>query len=213
MTHDLAPVPRGRRRAAALVVAAVLAVPGAAPAQETGACAGTEGVTVVVDGRAVGGEVDVRCALGAPGTGFEALTTAGFTIDPVAATPGMLCRIDGIPGPEEESCVDDPPADSYWSYWVLEAGEWSYATEGAATHRPTPGSAEGWVFVSGSAPASPPGLDATGLEATPAPSTSAPAAGGQPAGWWAGALGVAALAAAAAWLLTRHRRAEGGPMP
>ncbi len=113
---------------------------------------GDGGVTVVVDATELDGELAVGCAPGSPQSGFDALVAAGFSVEAVTATPGMLCRIDGRPTPSEETCADDPPTDFYWAYWTVESGGWRYATEGAATREPEVGSVEGWSFVDGGTP-------------------------------------------------------------
>ncbi len=140
-----------------LVAGWALGVARSGPAlAQGGACPGDDGVSVVVDATALGGEVEVGCASGPQPSGFDAAVAAGFTIETVATTPGLLCRIDGLPSPEDEDCAEDPPPTSYWAYWVVSAGSWAYASEGAATRHPEPGSVEGWSFVDGPGPPTPP---------------------------------------------------------
>jgi hypothetical protein len=195
---------------AALVFGVLVPGPAAAGqsagSQDAGPCPGDGGVTVVVDATAIGGELVVSCAPGSPESGFDALVGAGFSIEAVTTTPGMLCRIDGLPAPGDETCVDDPPADFYWAYWSVESGRWEYAIEGAATSEPEPGSVEGWSFVDGAGTAPPPGVDPSALGVVAA----APAAAEPPPGFpWATAVGVGVVAVFALAGF-RHARRRGG---
>ena len=179
-----------------------------AAAQTAGPCPGDDGVTVVVDAIALGGELAVGCAPGSPQSGFDALVAAGFSVEAVATTPGMLCRIDGLPTPGEETCADDPPADFYWAYWTVDSVGWRYATEGAATREPEVGSVEGWSFVDGDATnPPPPGVDPTELGPVGA-SEPVDAADPPPGLPWATAIGVGVVAAFAV-VGYRHARRRG----
>ena len=131
---------------AVAVGAAVMVLPSTTAAADPANC---DGVLVVIDGRAAGGELAVKCATGAPKTGLDALTAAGFSYTFVPRIPGMVCQIGGLPDP-----CNNAPANAYWAYWQRDPqGEWRYATEGAGTYRPTVGGSEGWVFgAGGSAP-------------------------------------------------------------
>ena len=133
-----------RRLAAALAATALaglglLAVP-PAPAAAAEPCVG-----VVVDARLIGGGVSTGCAKGDPGSGLEALTKAGYGYAFVPRQPGQVCQIDGAPA------CSDTSTDTYWSYWWRAKGSsrWVYATEGAATHDPSPGATEAWVWQDG----------------------------------------------------------------
>ena len=152
-----------RRWAAGLAVAIVLAVglvtaDPAAEAAHAAACTGTSGVTVVVDFTAFSGGVTVACALGDPATGLAALQGAGFTVTGTARWGlAFVCRINGLPTPASEPCLNTPPASAYWSYWhAVAGGTWSYSAVGATSYNPAPGTVEGWAFGSGTAPSIPP---------------------------------------------------------
>jgi hypothetical protein len=107
-----------------------------------------DGVWVVVDARDAGGTITTRCAPGDPSTGLDALALAGHQVTDVPRIRGMVCTIDARPDP-----CNGAPADAYWSYWYTEAGgSWIYATAGAGTRDPAPGSVEGWRFGDGTAP-------------------------------------------------------------
>ncbi|GGZ29948.1 hypothetical protein GCM10010387_24250 [Streptomyces inusitatus] len=113
-----------------------------------GHCPDDKGVTVVIDFQRLGGTTVVRCAPGDQATGHAALKNAGIRI---AGTnrwgEAFICRIEGRPGPADESCVDTPPASAYWSYWhAPDRGKWSYSQWGVMNRKPPPGSFEGWSF-------------------------------------------------------------------
>ena len=133
--------------ALALVVAAVLVSPVAAPAprQTTGASAGDSGVTVVVDFQELGGGVQVLSALGPVSSGLEALERAGVSYQTTQRFPGFVCRIADEPG--DDRCVNASPASAYWGYWIAApGGAWCYSTLGAGNRKPPPGTFEGWSF-------------------------------------------------------------------
>lgn len=141
-----------RRSAVCATVAAVLTVltvpvldAPTAGAWTDGACPTSAGVTVVVDFQQLGGGVVVRCATGAPDTGFQALDQAGFRWTPTARFPGFLCRIEDRPG--NDPCQTTPPTTAYWSYWnAVRGGGWCYGNFGAGNRRPPEGTVEGWSF-------------------------------------------------------------------
>lgn len=154
----------------ALLVAGFTVVP-AVPAQAA-ACAGTTGVTVVVDFGPLGGGVQTRCAPGDPATGVEALKQAGFT---VAGTqrwgPAFVCRIDNKPGADTESCVDTPPAAAHWGYsYASRGGHWTMSEKGPMARKPPQGSVEGWAFGAGITPSVAP--PAAPVPPAPAPATT-----------------------------------------
>lgn len=132
----------------ALLVAAFSLIPlvAAAPAQAApdGACADPNGVTVVVDATALGGDVSVGCADDSPATGTDALRQAGFTDTRDAS--GLICAIDSLPDPCPTTFEG-----SYWSYWYAQDGTWQAYTEGSDTAAPQPGGVEGWRWSDGSA--------------------------------------------------------------
>ena len=109
------------------------------------AAGGTACVGVIVDARLLGGEVRTGCADGDPDSGFEALTRAGFSYAFVPRQPGLVCQVDGLP-----DCARTGTT-TYWSYWHRAKGSarWTYASTGAATFDPAPGSTEAWVWQDG----------------------------------------------------------------
>ena len=155
-------------RAATLVVALASMLLLAGPGRTTAAADSCDGVWVVVDARAAGGTITTRCAPGDPTSGLEALTKAEHDYTFVPRIPGMVCTIDARPDP-----CNNAPADAYWSYWYAEAGAtWAYATTGAGTRDPAPGSVEGWRFGDGTAP---PGVAPPANAPEPEPAPAAPA--------------------------------------
>jgi hypothetical protein len=127
---------------AMLVVAGATLVLGlvrAGPAAAAATC-----VAVVVDFRQLGGAVQTGCAQGDPSTGLQALGGAGFAYAP-RPRDGLICQIDARP-----ACTASTNT-TYWSYWYRAPGSsrWVYASEGAGTHNPKPGSTEAWVWQDG----------------------------------------------------------------
>ena len=156
-------VARGVLASLLLAVAGVLALASPAAASD-GSC---DGVWVVVDARAAGGSLTTRCAPGDPASGLAALESAGFAYTFVPRIRGFVCTIDGRPDP-----CNGAPADAYWSYWHAPAGgSWTYASTGAGTRDPAPGTVEGWRFGDGSTP---PGTAPPANAPAPAPEPEAP---------------------------------------
>jgi len=154
-----------RRLAAALALVALgIAVPiPTTPLHATGntPCADNVGVTVVVDFHELGGGVNIACAPGPVSSGLDALDKAGIVWESVRRFPGFVCRIAGLPGPGTEACINTPPANAYWSYWVAaRGGSWCYSSRGPGSRVPPPGSVEGWSFTLGKTGADtpPPGI-------------------------------------------------------
>ena len=129
-------------------VAAACTTPPATPAGQTfkeGRCAGTEGVTVVVDFAPLVDRVTVRCALGPQASGYAALTAIGLPYD-AGRFPGGICQIDGLPTQGYPYCWT---TGGYWSYWKAgSAGApWVYSGTGPTVEAPAPGAVEGWHFA------------------------------------------------------------------
>ena len=122
-----------------VAAAAVLALP--APR----AYAGDPCVGVIVDARLLGAGVSTGCAAGDPDTGLDALTRAGFRYAFAPRQPGLVCQIDALPECARTSTT------TYWSYWYRPKGSrtWTYATRGAGSRDPEPGSTEAWVWQDG----------------------------------------------------------------
>jgi hypothetical protein len=150
------------RRGCAVAAAAGLLSAGAAPASVataaaagagTGEACGGDQVTVVVDYGPLGGGTQVGCADARPGrTGAEVVAAAGFRITGVAGMAGFVCRVDGKPAREAESCQRTPPGDAYWGLFTAQraGAPWVYATVGVAALEPAAGSLVGLRFQDGS---------------------------------------------------------------
>jgi hypothetical protein len=170
--------------ATAGAAAGVLAVAAASPASGQSACTATSGVTVVVDFSAFGRGIVRGCAPGRPASGYDALVTAGFA--PAGTTRfgnAFVCRIDALPSPSDQGCVDTPPSTAYWAYYHAAQGDatWRYSTLGAAAFHPEPGSVEGWAFGAGAKPGvspaqllPPPPPPPTTARPAPAPTATLP---------------------------------------
>lgn len=165
-----------RRLLASLGATALLTGAGLAlsPPAQAAACAGTSGVTVVVQS---GSSADVRCVPGDPSSAGAALQSAGFSVTQVQTQPGAICTINGAPS---VSCVRMPPTSQYWSVHHAPAGgSWTYSSKGAFAYDPAPGTVVGFRLGSGQAPSiAPPKVAAPApkptAQATPRP-TSDPA--------------------------------------
>ena len=118
------------------------------PDWSDGACTDNVGITIVVDFQELGGGVNVRCAPGPAANGLDALDRAGVAWEGTLRFPGFVCRVAGLPSPDDEACANTPPADAYWSYWIApRGGDWCYANVGPNSRKPPPGSIEGWSFA------------------------------------------------------------------
>ena len=150
-----------RRAFVALLLAVPLVATGGTA--EATACSAQQ-VTVVV--QYLGGAQVTRCTSGDPGTGVEALTSAGFSYQYSPREPGFVCTIDGNPG--NRDCMKP----KYWAYWHASApgAAWKYSSEGAGTYNPAPGSVEGWRFDCGAAPGAASKCATSSPKPTPKPS-------------------------------------------
>jgi hypothetical protein len=95
----------------------------------------------------------------------------------VQRQPGFVCRVSGLP--EQDPCVNTPPADAYWSLWWSDgtSDSWTYAATGVdGLEIPDGGSvALVWDGRQGDvAPVTPPGAPASGAHASRTDASSAP---------------------------------------
>jgi hypothetical protein len=137
-----------RAAAAALLAVAVLAPAG--PAGAAG-CARGDGVTVVVDFGSLGGGIQQRCDSNGGGrAASEVMSATGFSLTYVTGQ-AFVCRIDGLPTPEDESCARTPPSDAYWGlFWSDgDPATWIYSSEGVASLEVPEGGSIGWRFQNG----------------------------------------------------------------
>lgn len=136
------------------------------------ACAGDEGVSVVVDAGDLSGGEDIdreACVFTEEPLGAaDALDILGVSTEGTAQYGDqVVCRVDGLPSASDpvgstedpdyvEACESMPAAFAYWSLWVKPAGEtWDYAQQGLAELELAPGDSMELLFTLDGAPASP----------------------------------------------------------
>ncbi|MGZ5400294.1 MAG: hypothetical protein ACXWDM_09790, partial [Nocardioides sp.] len=121
---------RGARLVAAAVLVAAAGLTGAAPAYAE-ACPTDSGVTVVVDFHELGGGLDQDCVAD-QGTADDLVVAAGHSLQNVNGQ-AFVCRVDGLPTQDQESCARTPPANAYWGVWWSDgrSGSWTYSSLGA----------------------------------------------------------------------------------
>lgn len=147
----------------------------ATPDWYDGACTDDDGVTVVIDFGDLGGGVNTRCAPGPVDTGLDALNGSGVAWEGTLQYPGVVCRIAGKPGADDEACGVMPSSNAYWSYWVApRGGEWCYSNFGAGNRNPPEGTVEGWSFsLNAGSEIPPPGIDPPAAISSPTPAIPA----------------------------------------
>lgn len=114
----------------ALVSSGVALVPSAATAHED--CASPQDVPIVIEFGSLDGEDTILCAQHSAGeTAIAALHDAGIETTETSAAMPMVCRIDGLPTPEQEKCGNALNGPGYWAFLVAKEGEeWGYASAG-----------------------------------------------------------------------------------
>ncbi|SKB07869.1 hypothetical protein [Aeromicrobium choanae] len=119
-----------RLAAVTLLSASVVALPTAATAE--GSCESPEDVPIVLEFGSLDGEDRVLCAQDSAGTtGLEALDEAGVETAETSGAMPMVCRIDGLPTPEQEKCGNALNGPGYWAFLVAKEGQdWGYASVG-----------------------------------------------------------------------------------
>lgn len=80
-------------------------------------------------------------------SGYEVLARSGLD---VVSAEGMICDIEGESGCSPDNCLCSPT--SYWSYWHLLEGAWTYSNVGANAYQVSDGDVEGWRWGAGEAP-------------------------------------------------------------
>lgn len=128
------------RCAAALALSfGLVAVPGAATAHES--CETDEDVPVVIEFGPLDGQDRILCAQhGAGSLALDALHDLGVRTEMSAGSMPMVCRIDGLPTPEQEKCGNALDGDGYWAFLVArEGGDWGYASVGMQEYELEPG--------------------------------------------------------------------------
>ena len=66
------------------------------------------------------------------GTADDLFRAAGHSLENVSGQ-AFVCRVDGLPGTDTESCTRTPPQNAYWGLWWSDGtnGTWTYASQGA----------------------------------------------------------------------------------
>lgn len=127
----------------------------AAGVARSGVCTGDDpaAVTLVIDASRAGGGLSTVCVSNFSGNGLNLLDAAGVSHEGTAKDgASFVCRLNGLPSADQESCVTTPPMSAYWSYWsATPGGSWGYAARGV-TGAVTVGSYVGWSFGSMQAP-------------------------------------------------------------
>ena len=137
---------------------------GVTPVGRAGPCGppDQDAVTIVIQYGDLGRPTEQYCAAGLTPrtTGAEALAVVGVVVTgSQQAGAAFICRLNGLPGADQaiglaqdpgyvETCVRNPPAGAYWTYWQAPAGgPWTYATEGYQTRPVQLGGFEGYSFA------------------------------------------------------------------
>jgi len=113
------------------------------------ACSATAGVTVIVDFTHFGGAIERGCDPGQPADALDAMYAAGFTTAGTARYGvEFVCRIDSLPSPKTEACVETPPAKASWSfYWARPSDNaWTYSALSVLRYHPPPGTLIAFAF-------------------------------------------------------------------
>ncbi|MGH3351712.1 MAG: hypothetical protein ACRDPS_13685 [Nocardioides sp.] len=148
--------------------AAFGAFPVAEPVESAGEC---DGVTVVLEPNALGGQPEVDCVRPEDGdTGADVFEKAGHPLTFVTSMPSVVCRVEDRP--KAAGCAQMPPADAYWSLWVTDdSGAWSYASRNVTEISVTSGQGVAFTWIDDNvvtAPATELG-DAVGAPSSPSP--------------------------------------------
>lgn len=175
------------------------------PTAHAEACATGEGVTIVIESEAIEA---AHCVDRSGVTALEALHTAGYRTEGTTRYgSAVLCRVDGFPAPEDESCVDMPAASRFWSVHHAMDGDddWTLARESVSSLVVEPGDWLGFSFGDGEAPSLRPGADqgSANTEADES-TTDVPQADGTPWGMIV-ALSAVIVIGTAAFVVTRRR--------
>jgi hypothetical protein len=127
-----------RGLAAAVLVAAAVGLPAlvlTGPARAA-TCADSGGVSVVVDFKSLGGGAQSLCDADGGGQNASVLfTDNGYELTYAQRTPGFVCRVQGLPTPDQDPCINTSPSNAYWGVWWSDGkkGKWTYSTLGVGS--------------------------------------------------------------------------------
>lgn len=162
--------------AATFVVAAAGLVWAPSPAAAA-ACSDDSGVTVVVDFHELGGGIDQDCVAD-QGQADDLFRAAGHSLENVQGQ-AFVCRVDGLPSADDESCTRTPPSNAYWGLWWSDGtdGTWTYSSQGTYQLNVPDGGAVAFSW-NGTSSTAKPGVAPPKHEEEPAPEPSQPPSGG-----------------------------------
>lgn len=106
-------------------------------------------VTVLVQFGTLDHKQITACA--AAGVASDVLKAAGLTTAGTADYGNqVVCRVDDLPAPSDESCATLPSA-AYWAMWIKTSADakWDYAQEGIATQQVTAGQSLALLYTVG----------------------------------------------------------------
>jgi hypothetical protein len=113
-------------------------------------------VTVIVDFGTLSAPSIKKCA--SDGLASDVLKSAKITtVGTADYGDAVVCRVDNLPKPADESCAKLPAA-AYWALWIKDkGGDWAYADNGVTTQQVTAGQSLGLVYTVGDASTPPQG--------------------------------------------------------
>ena len=121
----------GLALAGLLVLGQGLLAPGLLPGASAATCADSDGVSVVVDQRELGGGVLTACVPDGGGrSAASVFAAAGVSLSYATRQPGFVCRVNGAPA--SDPCVNTSPPEAYWGLWWADGASstWTYSAQG-----------------------------------------------------------------------------------
>jgi len=119
------------------------------PVITSGLCEGA-GVSLVID---FGTDSELapiqKCVTNYVGNSWNLMLISGIEVEGTSKYPvGFVCRINGIPTKETESCIETPgAANGSWAFYLADGSSWEYSSFGASSHSSKCGTTEGWRFL------------------------------------------------------------------
>ena len=204
-----------------LLAAAALVLPGlvvlAAPSSAQAECEDPADIPILVDYGSLDVEQQVVCAQDAAQmTALAAITGAGLELEGTTEYgDSVVCRVEGRPGADVESCDSMPAGDSFWGFYIGSEGVWEFAQQGVDQQILAEGDFVALAYGDGTtAPATAPDDELRaqaqegGGETTPAEDAAADDADdGSNVGLIVGTIVVVLIVAAAIVVVLRRRRA------
>ncbi|OUZ09304.1 hypothetical protein BHE97_11335 [Aeromicrobium sp. PE09-221] len=204
-----------------LIAAAALVLPGlvavAAPSAAQSECEDPADIPILVDYGPLEAEQQVVCAEGAAQmSALAAITGAGVDLEGTTEYgDSVVCRVEGRPGADVESCDSMPAGDSFWGFYIGSDGAWEFAQQGVDQQILEEGEFVALAYGDGTAaPATAPDEELrqqareAGVESTPADDAAAEDAEDEASdvGLIAGSIVVLVVVMAAIVVVLRRRR-------